>query len=202
MRARSGPLAAAVPIPPDWALPPRLTRPEIDGEEGGLCIGYLEYAMHSGVLPTALRELRGDRPAVHIALYNQQSDVQLEGLRQRSLDIALVCEPPAFDDPDLEATQVLNDPMLLAVPAAHALASAELITPADLASQQWIGVMHRENALRHDTFIAACAKAGFTPTIAMEATEEDIHGIVYPHPTMSEAMHEAALDAYGRVLHI
>ncbi|MBO8044304.1 LysR family transcriptional regulator, partial [Pseudomonas aeruginosa] len=23
------------------------------GDEGGLCIGYLEYAMHSGVLPTA-----------------------------------------------------------------------------------------------------------------------------------------------------
>ena len=141
------------------------------GDEGGLCIGYLEYAMHSGVLPTALRELRGDRPAVHIALYNQQSDVQLAGLRQRSLDIALVCEPPAFDDPDLEATQVLNDPMLLALPADHPLASAETITPEDLASQQWIGVMHRENALRHDTFIAACAKAGFTPSIAMEATE-------------------------------
>jgi dihydrolipoamide dehydrogenase len=43
---------------------------------------------------------------------------------------------------------------------------------------------------------------GYVTAIAMEATEEDIHGIVYPHPTMSEAMHEAALDAYGRVLHI
>jgi beta-barrel assembly-enhancing protease len=28
--------AHAAPIPPDWALPPRLTRPEIDGDEGGL----------------------------------------------------------------------------------------------------------------------------------------------------------------------
>lgn len=43
---------------------------------------------------------------------------------------------------------------------------------------------------------------GYVTAITMEATEEDIHGIVYPHPTMSEAMHEAALDAYGRVLHI
>ena len=43
---------------------------------------------------------------------------------------------------------------------------------------------------------------GFVTAIAMEATEEDIHGIVYPHPTMSEAMHEASLDAYERVLHI
>ncbi|QQQ18928.1 dihydrolipoyl dehydrogenase [Brevundimonas vitis] len=43
---------------------------------------------------------------------------------------------------------------------------------------------------------------GYVTAITMEATEEDMHGIVYPHPTMSEAMHEAQLDAYGRVLHI
>ena len=43
---------------------------------------------------------------------------------------------------------------------------------------------------------------GYVTAITMEATEEDIHGIVYPHPTMSEAMHEAALDAYGRTLHL
>ncbi|SPA42808.1 putative transcriptional regulatory protein, LysR family [Cupriavidus taiwanensis] len=141
------------------------------GDEGGLCIGYLEYAMHSGILPNALRELRHDRPAVHIALYNQQSATQLEGLRQRSLDIALVCEPPMPDDPDLEAAQVLNDPMLLALPEGHPLAGTEPLTPADLAAQKWIGVMHQETALRHDAFIAACARAGFTPTITMEATE-------------------------------
>ena len=43
---------------------------------------------------------------------------------------------------------------------------------------------------------------GYVTAITMEATEEDIHGIVYPHPTMSEAMHEASLDAYQRVLHL
>ena len=43
---------------------------------------------------------------------------------------------------------------------------------------------------------------GFVTAITLEATEEDLHGIVYAHPTMSEAMHEAALDAYGRVLHL
>ncbi|HXZ06466.1 MAG TPA: LysR family transcriptional regulator, partial [Paraburkholderia sp.] len=77
------------------------------GDEGGLCIGYIENAMHSGVLPNALRQLRDDRPDVHIALYNYQSVDQLTGLRQRSLDIALVCEPPPPDDPELEAAQVL-----------------------------------------------------------------------------------------------
>jgi len=43
---------------------------------------------------------------------------------------------------------------------------------------------------------------GFALAITMEATEAELHATIYPHPTMSEAMHEAALDAYGRVLHI
>ena len=141
------------------------------GDEGGLCIGYLENAIHSGVLPNALRSLRKDRPAVHIALYNQQSNEQLEGLRQRSLDLALVCAPPALNDPDLQATQVLSDPMLLVVPEGHPQAHAKRFTPKDLAAQKWIGVMDQEGALNHDTFIATCAKAGFTPDITMEASE-------------------------------
>ncbi|MCC7265925.1 MAG: dihydrolipoyl dehydrogenase [Caulobacteraceae bacterium] len=43
---------------------------------------------------------------------------------------------------------------------------------------------------------------GYALAITMEATEAELQATVYPHPTMSEAMHEAALDAYGRVLHI
>lgn len=43
---------------------------------------------------------------------------------------------------------------------------------------------------------------GYALAITMEATEAELHATVYPHPTLSEAMHEAALDAYGRVLHI
>jgi len=43
---------------------------------------------------------------------------------------------------------------------------------------------------------------GFTLAITLEATEAEVFATVFPHPTMSEAMHEAALDAYGRVLHI
>ena len=43
---------------------------------------------------------------------------------------------------------------------------------------------------------------GFALAITMEATEEDLFATVFPHPTMSEAMHEASLDAYGRVLHL
>jgi dihydrolipoamide dehydrogenase len=43
---------------------------------------------------------------------------------------------------------------------------------------------------------------GFTLAMTLEATEAELHATVFPHPTMSEAMHEASLDAYGKVLHI
>ena len=43
---------------------------------------------------------------------------------------------------------------------------------------------------------------GFTIAITMEATEAELMETVFPHPTMSEAMHEAVLDAYGKVLHL
>ena len=150
------------------ALAKRLGR----GDEGGLCIGYVKNAMHAGVLPAGLRTLRAARPAVHVALYSLHSAEQLEGLRQRSLDIALVCEPPAPDDADLMATQVLSDPMMLALPQSHPLCGLAEPAPSDLAEQDWIAVRQHETGLHHHQFIAACARAGFTPRIHMEASDE------------------------------
>ena len=43
---------------------------------------------------------------------------------------------------------------------------------------------------------------GFVVAMTLEATEEELMATVFAHPTMSEAMHESVLDAYGRALHI
>lgn len=141
------------------------------GDEGGLCIGYVDSAMHAGVLPGALRQLRGERPAIHIALYNHDGAAQLEGLRQRSLDVALVCQAVDENDPDLLAVQVLDEPMLLALPAGHPLAAADTISAADLAAQKWIGTAHKDGVAGQKSFVAACARAGFVPDLALEAAE-------------------------------
>jgi dihydrolipoamide dehydrogenase len=42
---------------------------------------------------------------------------------------------------------------------------------------------------------------GYVLARTMEATEEDLFHTIFPHPTLSEMMHEAALDAYGRAVH-
>jgi dihydrolipoamide dehydrogenase len=43
---------------------------------------------------------------------------------------------------------------------------------------------------------------GYVIAMTLEATEAELMETVFPHPTMSEAMHESVLDAYGRALHI
>ncbi|MFV3308436.1 LysR substrate-binding domain-containing protein [Pseudomonas sp. NY15181] len=141
------------------------------GETGGLCVGYVSHAIHAGVLPDALRRVREERPGIHIALYNLSAQEQFEGLRQRSLDIALVCEPPAADDPDLLASPVFNDPLHLALPLGHPLADKAVIEPGDLHEQDWIMVEGHLQQSRRERFLASCVEAGFTPQIRLEAAE-------------------------------
>jgi dihydrolipoamide dehydrogenase len=42
---------------------------------------------------------------------------------------------------------------------------------------------------------------GYVVGRTLETTEEDLQNTVFPHPTLSEMMHEAVLDADGRAIH-
>ena len=43
---------------------------------------------------------------------------------------------------------------------------------------------------------------GYSIARTLETTEEDLIHTVFPHPTLSEMMHESVLDAYGRCIHM
>ncbi|MHA1158121.1 MAG: dihydrolipoyl dehydrogenase [Alphaproteobacteria bacterium] len=43
---------------------------------------------------------------------------------------------------------------------------------------------------------------GFVVAMNLETTEEDLINAIFPHPTISETMHESVLAAYGRAIHI
>jgi dihydrolipoamide dehydrogenase len=43
---------------------------------------------------------------------------------------------------------------------------------------------------------------GFVVAMNLETTEAELIDSVFPHPTLSETMHESVLDAYGRVIHV
>ena len=43
---------------------------------------------------------------------------------------------------------------------------------------------------------------GFVVARTLETTEAELMHTIFPHPTLSEMMHESVLDAYGKALHI
>jgi len=43
---------------------------------------------------------------------------------------------------------------------------------------------------------------GFVVAMNLETTEEELIHTVFPHPTLSEMMHESVLAAFGRVIHV
>jgi dihydrolipoamide dehydrogenase len=42
---------------------------------------------------------------------------------------------------------------------------------------------------------------GYTVGKTLETTEAELMQTVFPHPTLSEMMHESVLDAFGRAIH-
>jgi len=43
---------------------------------------------------------------------------------------------------------------------------------------------------------------GYTIGRTLETTEQELMHTIFPHPTLSEMMHESVLDAYGKAIHI
>ena len=43
---------------------------------------------------------------------------------------------------------------------------------------------------------------GYVVGKTLETTEAELMNTIFPHPTISESMHESVLAAYGRALHI
>ncbi|MCH7711839.1 MAG: dihydrolipoyl dehydrogenase, partial [Proteobacteria bacterium] len=43
---------------------------------------------------------------------------------------------------------------------------------------------------------------GFVLARSLETTEAELMATIFPHPTLSETIHESVLDAYGRAIHV
>ncbi|UVK38045.1 LysR family transcriptional regulator [Mesorhizobium sp. AR10] len=141
------------------------------GAVGRLAIGYVEGAVHAGLVSRMLRQFRRDRPDFHLQLRSQRSAAQVEGLRQRVLDLGFLYGPPAADDPDIAGMLVRREPLVLAMPEGDPLADIADIQPHHLDGRIWITVVRQPDDTNRGQFLAACAKAGFLPDIAYETAD-------------------------------
>lgn len=97
-----------------------------DGTTGTLRLGFNPSTMFN-ILPRLLEVQRSRYPNVSLFLQELPSRKQLELLRNRDLDVALVRATPAMFDPDLVYRVVTREALLLALPLDHPLARLESV---------------------------------------------------------------------------
>ncbi len=145
------------------------TRRLAAGECGPLAVGFVDGAVHSGFLPTALRRLQVRHPDVRVALSEMRSTPQLEALRGGLLDVGFVYSPPGPEDADLASRPILRERLALALPCDHPLVTADEIRATDLDGAPWIALPRAISPGARQRFLAACAAAGFAPDVRFEA---------------------------------
>ncbi|TGQ51773.1 LysR family transcriptional regulator [Mesorhizobium sp. M1C.F.Ca.ET.193.01.1.1] len=141
------------------------------GAAGSLAIGYVEGAVHAGLVAAMLREFRRDRPDFHLQLRSRRTAAQFEDLRSRVLDLGLVYASAPQGDPDLDSMLVRREPLVLAIPEGDPLVDVIDIRPSHLDGRVWITVVRQPDDTNRAQFLAACVEAGFVPDIAYETAD-------------------------------
>lgn len=91
----------------------------------------------TAILPTVVAELRRGRPLAHVRMINRSSEEVRAIFEAGGTDIAIAEWPIHIPDIDLRRYRV---PCVAIMPAGHALAARQEITPADLAGQPLVGM--------------------------------------------------------------
>ncbi|MGQ7793979.1 LysR family transcriptional regulator [Faunimonas sp. B44] len=140
------------------------------GEQGRIAVGFTSSAGFHPLVPNVIRAFRDKWPGVALALEEWGTVDLVEAIRHERLDIAFV-RMPGTTAAGLVLEDVLDEPMLIAVPAGHRLARdiPEVGIPlAALADETFIMYRRSAGPGLHDAVIAACVAAGFSPRVGQE----------------------------------
>jgi DNA-binding transcriptional LysR family regulator len=126
-------------------------------DTGRLRIGAFSTA-EAVLVPRAMAAFRSAHPRVELSLSDGLSAAHAASLRAGELEVAVLAGAPA---PDLECHHLLDDPLLVALPADHHLASRRTLRLTELAAESWIA----GSTTVEDTLIGACLRSGFRPAV-------------------------------------
>jgi DNA-binding transcriptional LysR family regulator len=149
---------------------PQQARAAAGGETGRLRLAFVSTVGFS-LLPEWVRAFRAEHPQVQLELVEATGDVQLGLLERGEVDAGFMLHSPGFAPAGLERLQVAREPLVLAVPEAHALArSPRLALPAVL-REPLVMFPRRILPSLHDALLAMYHEAGQEPRIAQEAIQ-------------------------------
>lgn len=147
------------------ALAAREARDVGQGLAGQLQIGFAGTVLYRG-LPQVLRDFAAAHPRLRLALRELSSSEQLVELVHDRLDLGFVHTtrvPAGFSQ-----ILVSSQPFMACLPASHPMAKKRKLPLQALSEESFAVVMRAVSPDYHDRILAACADAGFEPSLAFE----------------------------------
>jgi DNA-binding transcriptional LysR family regulator len=150
----------------------------------GLRAGRLRVASFPSagatLMPLAVARFRQAHPAVTLTLAEGEPEQIGPRLRAGEFDLALLFEFPGVRErpgAGLKSVPLMEDPMNVALPAEHPLASKPSLSLTDLRDEQWVQTSASSPCARH--VVRSCLAAGFEPAVSFESDDyETIQGLV------------------------
>ena len=146
------------------------------GEAGRIALGFTSSASFHRFVPQVIRDYRETHPLVALSLEESGTGELVAALLEDRLDAAFVRSPistgaggPAEG---IAVHSVLEEAMVAALPAGHALAAgpaAQELALAALAAETFILYRRPLGPGLYDAIIAACQRAGYSPRIGQQA---------------------------------
>jgi DNA-binding transcriptional LysR family regulator len=134
----------------------------------------------STLMPLAVATFRRGHPDVALTLAEGEPEEIAPRLRAGEFDLALLFEFPGVRERPgvgLRTITLLEDPMHVALPADHRLASKRALRLPDLRGEDWVQTSEPSPCARH--VVRLCLAAGFEPKVTFESDDyETVQGLV------------------------
>ncbi len=107
------------------------------GEEGSIAVGYILSVAYAGLVASSMLEFRTSHPDVAVELRRMQTLPQMAALADGSLDVGFARAPESFPA-GLVGFVVDRQPLCLAIPSGHRLASYSVVPPEALSGEDFV----------------------------------------------------------------
>jgi DNA-binding transcriptional LysR family regulator len=143
------------------------------GFSGQLRLAYTVSVSFHPSLPQALLRFGRNAPNVRVLLSEMYTEPQFSALRAGQIDVGFVRNEPAHeaDARALRLEVIDREPLLLALPSGHALATRRRLSMGDVAGEAFVAQPRELAATLYDRLVQLAAKSDFHPQIRQHAQQ-------------------------------
>lgn len=141
------------------------------GDAGVLRLLHSSSIPASSLMP-AIRRFLDEAPKARIDLDRLSSEIQVTEVASGRADIGIVRLPVLRRDPGVTFTELADEPLWVALPAAHRLVDRQTLHIGDLQQEPFVSAVHRERGGLARLVADLCLRRGYVPKLARVITRK------------------------------